>query len=110
MSKVYLVHSESGEYSDWTFVPLAAFTTCEAAVKWLEGMPVPLMRNRFGGGDYSVRSMFEWRDAEAYGMPTTDDGTVWTVRNSIGGEPVRAGYEDPSWYIDELELDPEAYQ
>lgn len=113
MSKVYLVHSESGEYSDWSFVPLAVFTTREKAVEWIEGKRVPITRNNY----YSGLTTDVWGDdkVECYARPTTTDGKTWLVttdgktwlvRVTEDGRKVVRGYDSDSWFIDELDLDP----
>lgn len=104
MSKVYLVHSESGEYSDWTFAPLAVFTTRDKAVAWIEGQRVPVTRNNYYGG----LTTNVWGDdkVECYARPTTTDGRTWLVRVTEDGRKVVRGYDSDSWFIDELDLDP----
>ena len=106
MSTVYLVHTESGECSDWTFDPRAVFTSRERAVAWIEGQRVELCEYPF------VRNELEecWNrfraEPTAYGYPSTTDGQTWEVSESEDGRKVR-GYSRKSWYIDELVLDPE---
>lgn len=103
MSKVYLVHSESGEWSDWTFVPLAVFTTREKAVEWIEGQRVPLDLGVMG----KLRMGATSKRAFDFGQPSTTDGKTWEVTTSEGGMQVdtQSLYSE-SWFIDELELDP----
>ena len=104
MSKVFLVHSESGEYSDWSFLPLAVFTTREKAVEWIEGKREPVTySDGYGGLTTDV-----WADdeVECYARPTTTDGRTWLVHTTEDGRKVKRGYGDDAWFIDELELDP----
>lgn len=103
MSKVYLVHSESGEYSDWTFEPLAVFTTREKAVEWIEGQCVGLVVCWHNHVEYEVAP--PWEKPTAYGHPSTTDGNTWTIAKGEGGEPV-SDYDRKTWFIDEMELDP----
>lgn len=103
MSKVYLVHSESGEYSDWSFVPLAVFTTREKAVEWIEGQSVGLYGWEWK--DTLNVANNSWEEVCAYGHPTTTDNDTWAVAESEDGERV-SDYNAPSWFIDEIELDP----
>ena len=105
MSKVFLVHRESGEYSDWTFVPEAVFTTREKAVEFIEGKRVGLVVCWHNHVEYEV--VPSWEKPTAYGHPSTTDGTTWTVTNGEDGEPV-SDYDRMTWFIDELELDPDA--
>ena len=104
MSKVYLVHSESGEYSDWSFVPLAVFTTREKAVEWIEGQRIPVTRNNY----YDGLTTNVWGDdkVECYARPTTTDGRTWLVQVTEDGRKVKRGYDDDAWFIDEMDLDP----
>ena len=104
MSKVYLVHSESGEYSDWSFLPLAVFTTREKAVEWIEGKREPVTySDGYGGLTTDV-----WADdeVECYARPTTTDGRTWLVQVTEDGRKVVRGYDSDAWFIDELDLDP----
>ena len=101
--KVYLVHSESGEYSDWSFVPLAVFTTREKAVEWIEGQRVGLVNCWLSNGEYEVAR--SWEKPTAYGHPSTTDGTTWAITKGEGDEPV-SDYDRMTWFIDDLELDP----
>ena len=106
MSKVYLVHSESGEYSDWTFVPLAVFTTREKAVEWIEGKRQPVTQSDVYDG---LTTTDVWQDDEVvgYARPTTTDGRTWLVQATEDGRKVELSYDQDAWFIDELELDPE---
>ena len=104
MSKVYLVHSESGEYSDWMFVPLAVFTTREKAVEWIEGQRVPVINDEVY--DKLITDMWEGDKVECYARPTTTDGRTWLVNATEDGRMVKRCYDDDAWFIDELELDP----
>ena len=103
MSKVYLVHSESGEYSDWSFVPLAVFTTREKAVEWIEGQRFPVTNNEFYG---LTTDVYDGDEVECHARPTTTDGRTWLVQVTEDGRKVRRGYDSDSWFIDELDLDP----
>ena len=103
MSKVFLVHSESGEYSDWTFVPEAVFTTREKAVDFIEGKRVGLIVCWHNHLEYEVAP--PWEKPTAHGHPSTTDGITWAVTNGDGGEPV-SDHDRMTWFIDELALDP----
>lgn len=103
MSKVYLVHSESGEYSDWSFVPLAVFTTREKAVEWIEGQRVGLHKYEWLCAPLGIAK--SWQEPTAYGYPSTTDSKTWSVTKSEDGEPVD-NFDELTWFIDELELDP----
>ena len=105
MSKVFLVHSESGEYSDWTFIPLAVFTTRERAVAWIEGRRMPVTQSDV----YDGLSTDVWQGDEVvgYARPTTKDGRTWLVQATEDGRKVELSYDQDAWFIDELELDPE---
>ncbi len=104
MSKVFLVHRESGEYSDWSFAPLAVFTTRERAVEWIEGIRNPVAYSEC----YDGLTTDVWGDdkVECYARPTTTDGRTWLVHATEDGRKVVRGYDDDAWFIDELELDP----
>lgn len=104
MSKVYLVHSESGEYSDWTFVPLAVFTTREKAVEWIEGQRVPVTNSEVYGG--LATDIWQGGEVECYARPTTTDGKTWSVQVTEDGRRVERSWNDDDWFIDELDLDP----
>lgn len=103
MSKVYLVHSESGEYSDWSFVPLAVFTTREKAVEWIEGQRVPVTNNEVYG---LTTDVWGGDEVECHARPTTTDGRTWLVQATEDGRKVERDYYDDAWFIDELDLDP----
>lgn len=104
MSKVYLVHSESGEYSDWTFVPLAVFTTRERAVAWVEGQRVPVTLSDVHDG--LTADVWQGDEVVGYARPTTTDGRTWLAQATEDGRKVERGYDDDAWFIDELDLDP----
>lgn len=104
MSKVYLVHSESGEYSDWTFDPLAVFTTRERAVEWIEGKRVPVADSEIYDG--LTTDIWQGDEVDCYARPTTTDGRTWLVQETEDGRKVVRSYESEAWYIDELDLDP----
>lgn len=106
MSNVFLVHRESGEYSEWTFIPLAVFTTREKAVEWIEGQRVALTDCMYSD---CYRLANDRQKVTAYGHPSCRDGETWTVFESEDGTPV-SGWKDPSWFIDELGLDPKEEQ
>ena len=103
MSKVYLVHSESGEYSDWSFVPLAVFTTREKAVEWIEGKRFPVTNNEFYG---LTTDVCDGDEVECHARPTTTDGRTWLVHTTEDGRKVERSYDQDAWFIDELDLDP----
>ena len=103
MSKVFLVHSESGEYSDWTFIPLAVFTTRERAVAWVEGRRLPVTNNEVYG---LTTDVWQGDEVDGYARPTTTDGRTWLVQATEDGRKVERGYDDDAWFIDELDLDP----
>ena len=104
MSSVYLVHIESGEYSDWLFSPLAVFTTREKAVEWIEGRRIPVTYSESYDG--LTTDVWGYDKVECYARPTTTDGRTWLVQATEDGRKVERDYYDDAWFIDELDLDP----
>lgn len=107
MSKVYLVHAESGEYSDWTFEPEAVFTTREAAVAWIEARCFRVVEDACGelSADFG-NSYSDGEETVAFSKLTTHDGETWACHETTDGRKVSGSYFDKTWFVDELELDP----
>ena len=105
MSECWIVTQESGEWSYWTRTELAAFTTRERAVEWLESQEFPVERGCTGGYEdtgYAVEIVC------AYATPTTTDGKTWMLRKTIDGYEVERWSSGRTWFVVPLRLDPDA--
>lgn len=95
MSKVYMVHREHGDYSDWTYDVLGVFSTEERAERYLSRV-VLHVRNGFG-----YRSWYDepgW-NTHPVALAKADDGT-WAPdcgESRLWGEP--------TYFVTEYELD-----
>lgn len=104
MDEVWVVHEESGEYSDWSYVPMAAFTTRDGAVAWLESRAETAYWDGIGGcwADYPCD---DERGRTATARPRTTDGRTWSLMVEGTDKRVRQ-WPCRSWYVEPLALDP----
>lgn len=102
-NRVFLVHTESGEYSDWTYKVHGIFSSHEAAERYIERQVIFATHD-----DYSwcYKSWEEPGEDAVPVHPTSKDGVLYEYRGPDGGQLYYCGGEDdPSFYITEYTLD-----
>lgn len=102
--KVYMVHRESGEYSDWTYEVLGMFSSYANARRYLRGIEVPLAKESYDPCFYLAYS----DDATvAHATLKTTDGKHFTFHVPNRRTPISTFgcRELGDHYITEFELD-----
>lgn len=103
MAIVFLVHSESGSYSDWSYMPLGVFSSYEKAAEYIRSKSLDVIRE-----PESVWTEFDqYEDYDPASErrtihPASSDGRSWFF--DIDGARFW-GWDTDAFYIDEFELD-----
>ena len=109
---VYLVHSESGGYSDMEYEIHGVFSSKEKAIGYVESLEVEVWPHvRYN--PYTGRSYIVWNDIYEMGVsakaaPRTSNGAEWRYRlvGDIQDDGmVELGYEEPTFFVTGYELD-----
>lgn len=114
MTKVYVVHWESGQYSDYCYAVCGVFSSREKAVAYIESQSI-VTRPRFFGPrelvnpnkpDYymPLREYENREDADVVVTPTTKDGITFQYISPLGSE-VEHGYGPRVYHVTEYEMD-----
>lgn len=94
--KVYLVRGESGAYSDWTSVIEAAFSTREAAERYIESKEYSFIEDEDGDRFEFWADELEPGERVVTASPTRH-GESWYVDRDCT-------YDMKTWFVDELEV------
>lgn len=106
MSKVYMVHWESGEYSDFTYCVCGVFSSREMAVAYIEGhsmvaRPVTSVTRSYYR---KLRENETREDTDIVIVPTSKDGSTFQYISPLGTE-AEYGYDPRAYYVTEYEMD-----
>ena len=104
MAKVYMIHYEHGQYSDWCYCVVGIFSSLEKAKDFMRSIEVDVAYDR---GSNWCRAYGNWKPSyyECYGKAHAvdkPDGT-WTLECD-GMDVEYNGYE-VTYYITEYEMD-----
>ena len=123
--KVYMVHSESGKYSDWTYDVRGIFSTVEKAVEYIESQAMTVYRHvgaKYGMTDtmrydewyveklpfthksvyfQQIDKVIDKRDI----IPTSTDGRTFRYVMPDGKVNEASWWDWDNYYIDEYEVD-----
>ena len=102
MSKVYMVHSESGEYSEWCFFVEGIFSSREKAVEYIESLRFPVAWDE--DMEYCQKCdkfylRHDMYDHKGEARAVAKDDSTWELK--CGDRP---DYDETTYFITEYEV------